>query len=736
MMERQDHPPLRYPWLRHLGSIKSQHVLILFGAFMAATIWLSNRIMTSEIENATSRLLSSSANASRNLESRFDALRDDFRLLVSIHAFDAYVSGGPQRPGDSRDVALVKRFFARHQESISHITLLLKDNKQIIIRILPGNYLTSERQPNTSPARTTGKPSDVVHDGTNLILHEQLPPGDASRVQRASLVLDHNSFFKGELATYLMGQSDLWIWSLDDHSGPALVRDPLVSERRGLRVEATALQAIRRNLDDGLEGIHEHNLFTPEAHPVISVFSPLMLGEEPMGLVFSTARATHLRSLNRLSAFLGLTFGGVLLLLGAWFGISYLRIRQSEQLAIEARKRAESADRAKGRFVAAMSHEIRTPLNGVLGYAELLRQSGLSPTQSDYLEVIRNSGDHLLSVLNDILDFSRIEAGAQELRRQAFSPAMVAEDILEMLSTAAEANGLELHLNVAPGVPENVVGDIGRIRQILFNLVGNGIKFTNHGSVGITILADELPRNWRLQFTITDTGIGIPKENLHQLFKPFSQVDHPDGRRHEGTGLGLAICKRLVETMEGEIEVTSRPGGGSSFQFFVTVGKAAGGTSSGFSRSKTPRPPSASCSAATATRAADEPEPGGGPSILVVEDNRINSALLTALLRKRGCRTTLAENGTAALETVDRETFDLILMDIEMPGMDGIQTTRLIRARERQKVIPLQTIIGVSAHAFLDHREAALEAGMDDYITKPVDPAELDRILRSLARAA
>ena len=735
-MPRDPRPPARYAWLRYLGVIKSWHVLILFLAFMAVTIWLSDKIMKSEIENATSRLLSSSANASRNLESRFEALRDDFRLLVSIQAFDVYVADDPLRPRDSRDVALVKRFFARHQESISHLSLRLRTGEEIVIRILPGNYLTSERLPVGAPFPPAARPSEVLHDGSHLILHERLPPGDTSGIDRASLVLNHNAFFRSELASYLMGQSDLWIWAVDDHSGPDLVRDPLVSARRGFDVDTDALAAIRRNLNEGLEGIHEHDLFTPEPHPVISVFSPLMLGEEPMGLVFSTDRATHLRSLNRLSAFLGLTFTGVLLLLGAWFGISYLRIRQSERLEIEARKRAESADRAKGQFVAAMSHEIRTPLNGVLGYAELLRQSGLTSVQAGYLEVIRNSGDHLLSVLNDILDFSRIEAGALDLRRETFSAIKVAEDILDMLSTAAEANALALRLTVAPGVPEQVRGDIGRLRQILFNLVGNGIKFTNHGSVGIDLAARERTTGWQLDFTVADTGIGIPAGNLNQLFKPFSQIDRSSSRQHEGTGLGLAICKRLVEGMGGKITVESSPGRGSSFHFSVVVEKVGAALSAGFHREKSPQPAPAPPAARPSPPAPAEPRLASGPSVLVVEDNRINSALLTALLRKRGCRTALAENGAAALERVDRERFDLVFMDIEMPGMDGIQATRLIRAHERRQTLPPQTIIGVSAHAFLDHQQAALDAGMNDYITKPVDPAELDRILRSLSRAA
>jgi signal transduction histidine kinase/DNA-binding response OmpR family regulator len=821
---------------RRLGALTTWHFLILLFTFAGASVFLSARIMRSEMEAATKRLLTSSAGASRNLESRFSDLRADFRLLVSLDAFKTYVTGNPT---DKTDVPMVKRFFARHQDSAPRIELDLRGGEVVTIEILPGNYLASNKKlAIASPQPADKRASTVAHDGGYLILNELEPLGMSSEIVKARLMIEHNSFFKSEFESYLMDQSDIWIWSIDEFQRPDLILSPILWGGRTLEVDEAARVALHQNLLLGLESTHEHEIRTPEIHSVVSACNPLLLGDQPMGLVFSTDRNTHLKSLNRLTAFLGIVFTGTVLLLLTWFGITYERIRVFKNAEVEARKRAETADRAKSEFVAAMSHEFRTPLNGVLGYAELLRHSGLSAPQIEYLDIIRSSGDHLLTVLNDILDYSRLEAGGLELRNEEFSPLQVAEKVVDILTTAATTKQLLLEVTAAPSVPAKVFGDAGRLRQILFNLLGNGIKFTNRGSVRVSIDATNKGRWCLLDFVISDTGIGIDPSMIDLLFKPFSQIDSSNARAYQGAGLGLAICKRLVHRMGGEITVFSALREGSSFKFRIRTERvespaAAKGTLAGRTvmvvdsdpdRARAVTRELADLGAETHT-AVGETEaagivrklahvdlalvewpgdhPDGPPSIppfegkdgrivpmvaivdrdmtalpsrfrtawrqairgrslelkllaaiegdfigelryrkhgvglnvLVVEDNAVNSALLVALLESRGCAVAVAENGTRALELLENGVYGLVFMDIEMPGLDGIETTEIIRNTEKTGRAARRRIVGLSAHAFLDDRRSAIQSGMDDYITKPIDCSELDRVLEDAADA-
>lgn len=741
---------------RGFGSLKAWQLLLLLFLYGAFTITLSTWIMKLETEAAKSRLLASSARAARNLESQFDALRDDFRLLVSLDAFKTYVTG---EPINREDVPMVKRFFARHQESAARIELDLRSGELVTLEIIPGNYLAATRsREDTRRPPFDDRASKVVHDGRFLILSELKPPGMSSAVVRVRLMVDHNAFFKSQLESYLMGQSGLWIWSMDEAKQPDLILEPMLSESPVFRIEEAAREAIHRSLSLGLEGMLEHDVFAPDRHSAVSVYNPLILGGQPMGVIFSSDRDVHLKSLNRLSTFLGVVFGGTLTLLLIWFGISYQRIRGSERAEVRARKRAESADRAKSEFVATMSHEIRTPLNGVLGYAELLRHSGLNPTQVQYLEVIRRSGDHLLAVLNDILDYSRIEAGGLALREEEFSPVGVAEDVIDMLTTAARAKELQLKMTSSKRVPGKLVGDAGRLRQILFNLVGNGIKFTHRGSVEVAVDATDEDGSCLLHFVIIDTGIGIDPSLVERLFTPFSQIDSSNARAYQGTGLGLAICKRLVHRMGGEISVETEPGKGSRFEFWIEckrVGASAAVTTDpggqavisveaesapGEAIPRLPGDPGAGVPAATEVPGSaglelQRVKREAGLKILVVEDNAVNSALLVALLESRGCSAAVAENGTMALEMMEGGGFELIFMDIEMPGLDGIETTEIIRSHEDNLGRSRCRIVGLSAHAFADDRRAALAAGMDDYITKPIDCTELERVIKEASDA-
>ncbi len=826
----------RTDWLRFFSVVRNWHLLALFTLFVGSAIWLSVRIMRLELQAATNRLVSHSAGASRNLETQFDSLRDDFRVLVSTGAFEASV-GEPGR--NNRDLASVKRFFARYQEMISSVEVLLVDGETILLEIAPGNYLRTSRHAKSTHPIIPSAPSKVTHADEHLIIEELVPAAESTVIRRVCLHINHNRFFGEQLASYLMGQSDLWIWSIEEAGKPTLIRNPLKLGIDSFNVAPDALHRIHQTLGQGLEGVEEHSILVPGTRSVVSAFTPLHLGGERMGLVFSTDSEVHLGSLHRLSKFLGLIFLGSLVLLGSWFAISYTRIRESEREQAAARLRAEAADRAKIDFVAAMTHEIRTPLNGVLGYADLLMGSKLTAGQRDHVEVIRNSGDHLLSILNDILDFSKISAGDMNLRCLAYSPLECADDVIDMMSTAAEEQGLDLRMEARGEIPTHVMGDPGRLRQVLYNLVGNGLKFTHEGSVTVTVEAFDEGDRWRIAFVVSDTGIGIPPGKRSRLFAPFSQLDASNTREYEGTGLGLAICSRLVEKMGGGIDFESEPGTGSDFHFWITAGKVE-------DKSKpTELPlqgrtvmiidPSTRCRDSLGGRvrrmgalvitAEDETtairlSEGSGPvdlvmmqwsgapdaglairthlmkdrskplpmialtekgvdlappehifrdrmakpvrlaslarrlvhlmenhetdatrpsstalRVLIAEDNPVNSSLMVALMEQRGASTTLAENGNEALAALERETFDLVFMDVEMPGLDGIEVTRRFRQAEASQGSPRTPIVGLSAHAFHEDRDLALNAGMDDYLTKPVVFTDLDRVFSECASA-
>ncbi len=374
------------------------------------------------------------------------------------------------------------------------------------------------------------------------------------------------------------------------------------------------------------------------------------------------------------------------------------------------------ASRAKSDFLANMSHELRTPMNGVIGMTELLGDTELVGDQKVLLSHIRTSADHLLSVINDILDFSKIEAGMMIIEKIPFDLRNCVEEIRIISGSRVQEKGLKLNILVDPDLPTNVIGDVVRIRQVLINLVGNAVKFTSEGKIEVTVSQVENGDNdLRLMFSVLDTGVGIADEKQAKVFEHFTQADSSTTRSFGGTGLGLAICKQLVELMGGHIDLESELGVGSRFFFTLTM-KAA----------EDENQPAVKPVLALAVPS-ETPEPARGLRVLLAEDNPINQVYARKVLDKLGAVSTVANNGQEAVDLVQQQEFDIVLMDCQMPQMDGYEATRQIR--RLQGAYAELPIIALTAFAMAEDRDICIAAGMNDYVTKPVDRKVLIRTI-------